>query len=79
MLRTHKPEPYPCRAPPNHSVAATFSVVSPTEITTTVPAGATTGKVEAVIPSSMAFVSRNKVQTGKEPVKVSLRLAPLDL
>lgn len=33
-----------------NGVAATFTVVSPTEITTTVPAGATTGKVEVVTP-----------------------------
>ncbi len=33
-----------------NGVAATFTVVSPTEITTTVPAGATTGKVKVVIP-----------------------------
>ena len=33
-----------------NGVAATFTVVSPTEIITTVPAGATTGKVEVVTP-----------------------------
>jgi uncharacterized repeat protein (TIGR03803 family) len=33
-----------------NGVAATFTIVSPTEITTTVPAGATTGKVEVVTP-----------------------------
>jgi uncharacterized protein (TIGR03437 family) len=32
--------------------AATFTVVSATEITTTVPAGATTGRVEVVTPSA---------------------------
>jgi hypothetical protein len=31
-------------------VLLTFTVVSPTEITTTVPAGATTGEVEVVTP-----------------------------
>ena len=31
-----------------NGVPATFAVVSPTEITTTVPAGATTGQVEVV-------------------------------
>jgi uncharacterized repeat protein (TIGR03803 family) len=34
-----------------NGVAATFTVVSPTEITTTVPPGATTGEVEVVTPS----------------------------
>jgi uncharacterized repeat protein (TIGR03803 family) len=33
-----------------NGVGATFTVVSPTEITTAVPAGATTGKVEVVTP-----------------------------
>jgi hypothetical protein len=33
-----------------NGVAATFTVVSPTEIKTTVPTGATTGKVQVVTP-----------------------------
>jgi uncharacterized repeat protein (TIGR03803 family) len=43
-----------------HGVAATFTVVSATEITTTVPTGATTGTVQVVTPggtllSTVAF------------------------
>jgi len=34
-----------------NGVAATFKVVSPTLITTAVPVGATTGKVQVVTPS----------------------------
>jgi uncharacterized protein (TIGR03437 family) len=34
-----------------HGTAAGFTVVSPSQITTTVPAGATTGKVEVVTAS----------------------------
>jgi uncharacterized protein (TIGR03437 family) len=34
-----------------NGTAATFTVVSPSLITTTVPAGATTGKVQVVTPS----------------------------
>jgi hypothetical protein len=34
-----------------HGTAAVFTTVSPSLITTTVPAGATTGKVEVVTPS----------------------------
>jgi uncharacterized protein (TIGR03437 family) len=33
-----------------NGIAATFTVVSPTEITTTIPAGATTGTVEVMTP-----------------------------
>jgi len=34
-----------------NGIAATFTVISSTEITTTVPAGATTGKVQVTTPS----------------------------
>jgi uncharacterized protein (TIGR03437 family) len=37
--------------------AATFTVVSSSEITTTVPAGATTGKVEVATPSGTLLSS----------------------
>jgi uncharacterized protein (TIGR03437 family) len=37
---------------------ATFTVVSATEITTTVPAGATTGEVQAITPQRHAFEQR---------------------
>jgi hypothetical protein len=41
----------------------------------------TTGLAEAhsLRPCTKAFVSWNKMQAGKEPVKVSLRLPSLDL
>ena len=38
-----------------------------------------TRRAQRVKAVATAFVSRNRMQTGKEPVKVSLRLAPLDL
>jgi len=38
-----------------NGAAAAFSVVSATEITTTVPAGATTGKVQVITPSGTLF------------------------
>jgi uncharacterized repeat protein (TIGR03803 family) len=34
-----------------HSIAAAFTVVSPTEITTTVPASAATGKIQVTTPA----------------------------
>jgi uncharacterized protein (TIGR03437 family) len=40
-----------------NGTAATFSVVSDTEITTTVPAGATTGSIQVVTASSSTLSS----------------------
>jgi hypothetical protein len=41
-----------------NGAAATFTAVSSSEITTTVPAGATTGEVEVVTPGRQAFEQR---------------------
>jgi uncharacterized repeat protein (TIGR03803 family) len=50
-----------------NGIPAVFTVVSATEITTTVPAGATTGKIEVVTPSATFF-------SNLSPFRVSLEL-----